>query len=96
MSFGKIKEGAGKSIQTLIDRGYIVDLLSARPINKYHALKEELVEYLSKNKLPYNYLILGFYSKSKFLKEHNYDLLIDDDLRNIKEAKEMGIDAILY
>ena len=47
-------------------------------------------------KIHYNHINLGFYSKVKFLKEHNYDLLIDNDLRHIEEADSAGISTILF
>ncbi len=34
--------------------------------------------------------------KVKFLQEHNYDLLIDNELRHIEDANRVGIDTILY
>ena len=96
IAFGKFKEGAIDCLNTLLEKGYIVDLLSARPIEKYAPLKKQLVEYFQDNNLNYNNLFLGFNSKSKFLKEQNYDLLIDNDLKNIKQAKNIGIDTILF
>lgn len=96
MAFGKPKEGAVECLNYLIKKGIIIDLLSARPLNKYASLKEKLIEHFERNNIHYNYLNLGFYSKAEFLKEHNYDLLIDDNIRQIKEAKEIGINTILF
>lgn len=96
MAFGKVKEGAIDCIDALIKKGCIVDLLSARPMDKYASLKKKLVEHLENNNLHYNYMNLGFYSKVEFLKKHNYDLLIDNDLRHIEEANSVGIDTILF
>ena len=96
MAFGKIKEGAPECLDYLLKRGFIVDLLTARPMEKYASLKKDLVEYFEKNNLHYNYINFGFYSKTEFLKEHNYDLLIDNELRHVKSANEVGIDAILF
>lgn len=96
MAFGKIKEGATDCLDSLIKKGYIVDLLSARPMDKYTSLKRRLVEHFENNNLHYNHMNLGFYSKVEFLKEHNYDLLIDNDLRHIEEANLAGINTILF
>ena len=35
-------------------------------------------------------------SKKEFLKEHNYDILIDNDMKYIKEAESVGVIPILY
>lgn len=96
MAFGKVKDGATKSMDILLQKGYVVDLLSARPIEKYAFLKKKLVEYFEDNLLHYSYMHLGFYSKIEFLKEHNYNLLIDNDVRHIKEANAAGLDTILF
>lgn len=96
MAFGKIKDGATDCLDELMKKEYIVDLLSARPMDKYASLKKRLVEYFDNNNLHYNHINLGFYSKAEFLKEHNYDLLIDNDLRHIEEANSSGIGTILF
>lgn len=96
MAFGKIKDGATDCLDELMKKEYIVDLLSARPMDKYASLKKRLVEYFDNNNLHYNHINLGFYSKAEFLKEHNYDLLIDNDLRHIEEANSSGISTILF
>ena len=96
MAFGKVKDGVQDAINSLINKDYIVDLLSARPLDKYAPLKPKMVKYFEDNNINYNYLHLGFHSKSKFLKEHNYNILIDNDIENVKEASNVGVIAILY
>lgn len=39
---------------------------------------------------------LGFYSKAEFLKNHDYDILIDNELRHVNSAKLVGVDSILF
>ena len=80
----------------LLLNNYQVDLLSARPVDKYANLKKQMVEYFSENGIIYNYINLGFYSKKEFLKEHNYDILIDNDMKYIEEAESVGVIPILY
>ena len=96
MAFGKVKPGVKSALQQLINNNYQVDLLSARPIDKYASLKKKLVEYFELNGIQYNYMNLGFHSKKEFLEEHKYDILIDNDLRHIKEAESVGVIPILY
>lgn len=96
MAFGKVKPCAQKSLQQLLDNNYQVDLLSARPLDKYASLKKKLVEYFELNGIQYNYMNLGFHSKKEFLEEHKYDILIDNDLRYIKEAESVGVIPILF
>ena len=96
MAFGKIKDNASKTLEKLNSDGYIVDLLTARPLSKYASLKQKLMNHFEENSVKYNHLYLGFYKKDKFLKEHNYDILIDDNLKNINEANLSGINTILF
>ncbi len=96
MAYGKVKEGVVEAFNKMLEKGYIVDLLSARPLNKYASLLKNLSKYFESNSVNYSHLHLGFYSKSEFLKEHNYDILIDNELRHITSANENGIKAILY
>lgn len=95
IAFCKPKAGASNVLNELLSKGYRVDLLSARPLEKYASLKKELVEYLESVNIDYNYLNLGFYPKKEFLKEHNYDILIDNDLKYISEAESAGVISIL-
>lgn len=96
MAFGKVMNGASEVLDKLMKKGCVVDLLSARPIDKYAPLKKKFVEYLESNNLYYDYMFFGKYSKVQFLKEHGYDLLIDNELRHIEEANMIGMDTILF
>jgi hypothetical protein len=96
MAFGKVKPGVQEAISKLISEGYVVDLLSARPLEKYASLKKDLVEYFEQNGIKYNFMHLGFHSKKEFLAEHKYDILIDNELRNVKDAEEVGVIPILF
>ena len=44
--------------------GYRIDLLSARPLEKYASLKKKMVEHFENTNINYDYMNLGFYSKS--------------------------------
>lgn len=80
----------------LMNENFEVDLLLARPLEKYVSLKRRLVEYFELNGIKYNYMNLGFHSKKEFLEEHKYDILIDNDMRYAKEAGEVGVIPILF
>ena len=96
MAFGEIKPAVQESLNKLLNIGIQVDLLSARPLNKYVSLKKRLVEYFEEKDVNYTYMNLGFYSKAEFLKNHDYDILIDNELRHVNSAKLVGVDSILF
>ena len=96
MAFGSVKPHVSDAFNTFLENNYQIDLLSARPIDKYAHLKKRMVEYFEENNINYNYINFGFYSKKEFLKEHKYDILIDNDLKYIKEAEFVSVVPILY
>ena len=96
MAFGEIKPFVQESLNKLLNIGVQVDLLSARPLDKYVSLKKRLVEYFEEKEVNYTYMNLGFYSKTEFLKNHDYDILIDNELRHVNSAKLVGVDSILF
>ena len=96
MAYGKVKKRVVEAFNKMLENNYIVDLLSARPIDKYAALLKKLSDYFEKNNINYSHIHLGFYSKIVFLVEHQYDVLVDNELRHIEAANENGIATILY
>lgn len=96
MAFGEPKEYVSQVLDKLQSLGYRVDLLSARPLEKYASLKRKLVEHFENYDIKYNYMNLGFYSKKEFLKKREYDILIDNDMKHIEEAELVGVIPILY
>ncbi len=96
MAFGEVKPYASAALNELIKQSYVIDLLSARPLDKYTSLKQKLVKYFELKGINYRYINLGFYSKKEFLKEHGYDILIDNDMKYILEAESVGVIPILY
>ena len=91
-----IKPGIQQAFNTLLKNDCKIDLISTIPLEEYTSLKKKLVQYFEENDINYDYLNLIFYSKQKFLQEHNYDILIDNDIRQILEAEKIGITPILY
>ena len=49
MAYGKVKEGVSSTFEEMLKNGYIVDLLSARPLDKYASLNKKLSNYFEEN-----------------------------------------------
>ena len=90
------KDTIQESLNKLLQMGYIVDLLSNMPISNYSLLYKKIVDYFQFIKLNYNYINLVLYEKAIFLRKYNYDILIDYDIKSIKEVESVGIIPILY
>ena len=96
IAFGKVKDKAPETLEMLINNGFRIDLLSSRTLDRYARLKQKMVEYFEKLGIKYDFLHIGFSSKKEFLKEHNYSILIDNDMEHIIGAESVGIIPILY
>ena len=96
MAFGKVNDHAPEALIKLIDSGCKVDLLSTRPLYKYAHLKQRLVDYFEELNINYNYLYIGLHSKIEFLQEHKYDILIDNEIKQIMDAQTIDVTPILY
>lgn len=92
----KLQKNVQECLDYLISSDYIVDLITSLSTNKFLKIKRNLVESLEENNLHYNYINFGFSSKLQFLKERGYNLLIDNDIKYIKGATDIGIDTILF
>ena len=96
MAYVKVKNGVKEAFNKMKKENYVIDLLSARPIDKYASLLKNMSNYFENKGINYNHIHLGFYSKIDFLVEHQYDVLIDNELRHIEAANKNGIATILY
>jgi hypothetical protein len=96
IAFGNVKPNASVTLKYLLSKGYRIDLLSARPLEKYTSLKKKMVEYFETMDINYDYITLGFHSKKEILKNISYDILIDNDMKNLEEAESVGVIPILY
>ena len=56
MAYGKVKDGVPDAFRNLMSSGYIVDLLSARPLDKYASLKNNLSNHFEENDVKYNHM----------------------------------------
>ena len=52
-------------------------------------------EYLDKNDIPYDKIIVNAYEKGKICKEENIDLFIDDSIKNCRSVYEEKIPVVL-
>ena len=91
-----VKEGASFATNQLLVNGNRVDIVSSRPLNKNAEYKKVFVDNLVKHNVNYNFFHMGFYSKKQFLKDQHYDILIDDDIKNVMLAKAIGVTPILF
>lgn len=88
-----VKERVVDCLNYLKESGYKIFILTARG-NNYTSEREKTVNYLLKNKIPYDHVI---FSEDKIEKcyHHNIKILIDDRKENFSGAAKYNIECFL-
>ncbi len=90
------KENVGLIIEKLRNDGHTVCIVTSRPKYKYDGLISRINKALIENNIEVDNIFTDAYDKGSFCKEHNFDLLIDDDIKHILSAQKHGLKAILF
>lgn len=86
-------EGAPEAVSRLYDEGNEIIFITRRKNN----LKTKLMtkKWLKKNGFKFNDIYMGSEKKGAVCKKLGIDVFVDNDERNIREAKKEGIESIL-
>lgn len=89
--------GTREGVQELIEAGYTVVWLTARPIGKHPRLESDTVEWLKENNLPTDYVYWSDLNKHLFIAEKlpMAAVLFDDEPVIVAHAQELGLTAYL-
>lgn len=90
------KKNTSEIINKLIKDGHQLCIITSRPDNKYQSLKERISTWFKHNNINITTIYTSIFDKGKFCKDNNIDLLIDDSIKHITKAKELGIKTILF
>ena len=89
-----------KDVSTIVDKlikdGHELCIVTSRPDDKYKNLKERIAKALKENNIHIDTIHTDARDKGLYCKEHNFDLLIDDNTRQIQSAKNNGLKGILF
>ena len=91
----KLKKDVVEVIDQLHSIGYKIIFITARNDEYYGDAYKMCSNFLEKNGIKYDKLIVDCTYKTKILKEEKIDILIDDVIDIIDEAKDIGVDSIL-
>lgn len=89
----EIKEEADKYINKLFDEGHEIYFITRRK-NSFR-VRKLTKKWLKMNGFKYNKLFFGVKDKGYKCRDLGVDVFIDNDQKNIEEALEFGIDALL-
>ncbi len=90
------KQDTSTIIDTLKEDGHQVSIVTSRPDDRYTNLKERISKALKENNINIEDIHTNARDKGSYCKEHNFDLLIDDNIKQIESAKAHGLQAILF
>ncbi len=81
-----LKKGVKEAFNWLKEKGIDIYLITSRGIYSKNS-KNDTIEFLNKNNIPYDYLICCAKKKERIAKRHGISLFIDD-LENICDSME--------
>lgn len=76
------------------NQGISITFLSSRV--DYRSFQKQIAQWLHDHDVKYDKLIIGCKNKPKYCRFNNYDLLIDDTLKNCEDTAFLDIPAIWY
>ena len=91
----KIKVGAKEAIEKLHNKGYKIIIITARDDIYYENAYKVCYDYLTRNGIVFDKLLVERTHKTETCKEENIDIIIDDSVGVVDEAVNIGVDAIL-
>lgn len=94
----KLKENAKEVIQSLLDKGNEIYLITARGENLEFFRGSEKVtkEFLEDNNIKYTRIIFNAVNKAQLCVDNKIDLMIDDSIEHCEDVKNVGIDSIVF
>ena len=89
----EVMENAPKCINKLRSMGHEIIFITKR--RNHLKLRWYTKRWLKKNGISYDRLIMGAEDKGQVVVDENIDVLIDDDVKNVKKAVEAGKKGLL-
>lgn len=92
----KLKENVVNVFNKLKEDGHKIILITARNYNDYDEPYKLTYEYLKKNGVPFDKLIVNTDKKAQVCLDEKIDLFIDDSTMNCKDVSSVGIKTLQF
>ena len=89
------REGAQRTLCRWKEAGHTIVILTARLKAWFGDPYAISYEWLTRHGFPFDELVADCEEKGKYCKEHQIDVLIDDNLTHCRSAKEHGVTPVL-
>lgn len=87
----KLRHGLLSCLNQLIEEGNEIIIITARSNIYYKEPLKMTLDWLKKEQIPYQKMIINAKNKAKYCKEENIDIFLDDDVDNCIKVNEAGI-----
>ena len=94
MKEATIKDGVSEYISKLKEDGHQIYIVTARSTYYDSTIPDITIEYLEKNNVKYDKIILACRDKAMVCLDNRIDILVDDSIENITNVEEVGIKTI--
>lgn len=91
----EIKENVKSTFEKMRKNGDRISLITARFLTDKFSVEKLTKEWLLKNNIPYDELIMDAQDKAKICTEKNIDVFVDDSFKNCMRVSEQGIKTYL-
>lgn len=91
-----MQESASKITHQLKKDGHTIIVITARSKDQHNDPYEESLQWLQKNNIYFDKLIVNGSDKGVLCIENNIDIFLDDHTPNILRIKEMGVEPVIF
>lgn len=92
----EIKEDAADVIRRLKEKGHKIIFITSRNDEECKGLEDFTLEYLKKNNVVYDRILLNSRDKAKVCLENDIDIMIDDSMKHCQNVASKGIETFLF
>lgn len=92
----ELKENVVEVFKKLQEDGHKIILITARNYEEYDDPYNQTYEYLTKNNIPFDKIIVNIEKKDKVCLDEKIDLFIDDSTNHCRDVSQVGINTLQF
>jgi len=92
----EVKQGASEVVQTLLNDGNEVFIITSRGEIKFKGSEQLTLDYLKSNNINYTKILFNSFEKAQICKSNNIDVMIDDSAKYCTDIASKNMKSILF